>query len=249
VSGAARPVLFCLPHAGGSAAVAYRTWGQALGDVARVVPLELAGRGRRSAEACYGSLRDAAADCTARVLAEAAGGPFALFGHSMGGLLAYEVDACLRRGGDAGAAALVLAGTPPPNRPRRLPVAHSWSDERFLDAMRRLGGLPPELLADRDAAAFYLALLRADQRIYERHRLGSPAHRVCAPMLVLLGAEDPVSFPHDGLHWRELAGGPVTVRTIAAAGHFFPSSHRDDTLLTLREFLLRVLPAATTAAA
>jgi surfactin synthase thioesterase subunit len=240
MSGAARPTLFCVPHAGGSADSAYRAWEHDLGDVVRVVPLELAGRGRRAAETSHQSLRAAAVDCAARIEGEARDAPFALFGHSIGGLLGYEIDAVLRDGGQRRPAAVIVAGTPAPLRPRG-PLLHLLPDDRFLDAVAALGGLPPLVLEHPAARAFHLDVLRADYGVSERYAVASPAHRLAGPLLVLQGGIDPVTTPEDPGLWRQLADDAVVTRVVPGAEHFFPASHWPETRAAVRGFLAHAL--------
>jgi surfactin synthase thioesterase subunit len=232
--------LFCLPHAGGSAASLYHGWDAALDGVARVVPLELPGRGRRAGEPPYADLDAVLADCAKRIAAEIDGAGFALFGHSIGGLLAYELDATLRRDGARAPAALVLAATIPPNRAERHAQIHELRDEELLAAVAHLGGLPQAIVDHPEARAFHAAALRADYRLYEHHRLSDPPHRVAVPLLVLLGGDDPLAAPDDSARWRALAAAGLTTRVVPSGSHFFPHAQRDQTLAAVGGFLAGV---------
>jgi natural product biosynthesis luciferase-like monooxygenase protein len=241
---AAEPLLFCLAHAGGSATSAYGPWRAELEDLVRVVPLELAGHGPRAAEEGPTDARAAAAACAEQIAAQCDGAPFALFGHSIGGLLAYEIDALLAERGARRPAAVAIAATPAPSRPQPEPPLHELPEEQFVAAVAQLGGLPDLVLEHPEARAFHVGLLRGDYRLVERHRLAASPHRLSAPLLILLGSEDPLTHPDDAVGWRALADGPVAARTLAAAGHFFPGERRDETLATLRGFLAPALAAA-----
>src|ERR1700691_3000691 len=90
--------LFCIPHAGGGAS-AFRTWQQALAPSVTVKVLQLRGRESRLREPPLLQLEEVLVDLYRAVAPETAR-PFALFGHSMGALLAFELSHMLRR--DAG---------------------------------------------------------------------------------------------------------------------------------------------------
>src|SRR6266849_6378940 len=82
--------LVCLPYAGGGASI-YRSWPDGLPASIAVWPVELPGRETRFVEPVYTDLGTLASDL-AEVLAPATRDlPLALFGHSMGALLAFEV--------------------------------------------------------------------------------------------------------------------------------------------------------------
>ena len=82
--------LFCFPYAGGSAA-AYNKWRQYLDKHIELRPVELAGRGRRIYDPLYQSIEEAVDDVYQLISPELAKGPYAFFGHSMGGIIAYEL--------------------------------------------------------------------------------------------------------------------------------------------------------------
>ncbi|HZV75247.1 MAG TPA: alpha/beta fold hydrolase [Conexibacter sp.] len=235
----ARPLLLGLPHAGGSAIGAYPGWRGALEDLVQLEPLELPGRGRRVAEAACETLQAAAADCAERVAPATRGAPFALIGHSIGGLLAYELDALLRRRDGPTPTAVIVAGTPAPCRGDRTEALHALPDDRFLAAVAKLGGLPDVVLEHPEARAFHTAVLRADYRLHECYEPADPPHRIDAPLLVLLAADDPLTCADDARRWRRFAARQLTTRTVPAAAHFFPVTHRDETLSVVRSFLRR----------
>ena len=76
--------LFCLPHSGASASV-YARWRRVLPDWLQVCPLELPGRGRRMDEPLQRDIKALAAQLADEISRDL-DGPYALFGHSLGGL-------------------------------------------------------------------------------------------------------------------------------------------------------------------
>ena len=89
-----RITLFCIPHAGGGAS-AYRNWASALGPQIAVRVLQLPGRESRFREPVLTELDTVLADLF-RAVAPDTARPFALLGHSMGALLAFELSQMLR---------------------------------------------------------------------------------------------------------------------------------------------------------
>src|SRR5438128_2174397 len=89
--------LFCFPCAGGTP-LTYHTWNELLPSAIEVSAIQLPGRGFRAREEpCRDleTLARAAADGLRPFLDE----PFALFGHSLGALTAFELARELRRRG------------------------------------------------------------------------------------------------------------------------------------------------------
>src|SRR5687767_8117681 len=91
----ARFRLFCFPYAGGGLA-AYRSWPNQLPADVEVCPIQLPGRDERMAENPFSDL-PALVEALTEALAPRLAAPYALFGHSMGALIAYELVRGLRR--------------------------------------------------------------------------------------------------------------------------------------------------------
>lgn len=104
--------LFCLPHAQGSAAF-YRRWSESLPAWIQVRPLELSG-----VDEPLGSVQPIDVGMLARQLADESIGaqPCALFGHGLGGLLAFELAHVLRMSSVAEPLALFVSGAAAPSR-------------------------------------------------------------------------------------------------------------------------------------
>lgn len=78
--------LFCIPYAGSSASI-YSQWSSELGGIAEIIPVELAGRGRRIYDPLYRSFEEAVEDVTSIIVQQLNENPYAIFGHSLGQFL------------------------------------------------------------------------------------------------------------------------------------------------------------------
>lgn len=106
--------LFCLPYSGASATV-YSRWQGLLPAWLSVVPVELPGRGARFCEPLATDVGILARQLATEMLARI-NGPYALFGHGLGALLAYELATALREAGAPSPAALIASGMAAPTR-------------------------------------------------------------------------------------------------------------------------------------
>ncbi|MGV9309631.1 MULTISPECIES: thioesterase II family protein [unclassified Nonomuraea] len=230
-------LLFCVPYAGGSARV-YRGWQEWFADDAEVVPLELAGRGTRSAEPVAPSVRAAAMDLARRVRERAGGGPYILFGHSMGGLIAYEMAAIIEDSASDGPCLVVVSGrNPPQTRANWGDDALELTDLELFEALQTVGGVPAGL-SPSIAATLFVPLIRADVRNTVSYDSGSPPRRISAPLLVIQGREDPLVGPDAGAGWAHCTQRECTV--VRHDGNHFSIFERVGELAeTLRPFLAR----------
>jgi surfactin synthase thioesterase subunit len=207
--------LFCFPYAGGSASI-YRAWHRLAPGHIQVCAVELPGRGKRLDETPF--LR---APSLVRALAEAIqpalDRPFAFFGHSMGGLLAFELARALRDRGCPQPAHLFISATATPGtRPTRGSL-NCPTDAEMLDELRALKGTPQELLDNEELMALALPMLRADYSV-----LGTYEYRPAPPLavpLTVLGATSDWLVPPSALSgWRK--------QTTAGTRHqLFPGDH------------------------
>ena len=108
--------LVCLPHAGGSASFFFPL-SRALAPRVAVRAVQYPGRQERYRESNIDSV-PALADEIFGALAATVTGPVALFGHSMGAVLAYEVALRMRRAGLAEPLLLFASGRRAPSRYR-----------------------------------------------------------------------------------------------------------------------------------
>lgn len=133
----ARARLFCLPFAGGSAS-AWRDWGERLPDWVEVLPVELPGRGMRLGEAPIPALLPLV-ESMLTGLAPWMDRPYALLGHSMGALLAFEATRILRARRQPLPFLLAVSGYRAPHLADPEPELRELSDGALLDRVRGLG--------------------------------------------------------------------------------------------------------------
>jgi medium-chain acyl-[acyl-carrier-protein] hydrolase len=225
--------LFCLPHAGGSAVV-YGGWGRMLGPRFSVASVELPGHGRRIREPLLTSAAALVERLLDELLEDMRTGPFAVFGHSMGGLLAFRLAHELVRGGLPRPLRLFISAVRAPGHTTGL--LHALPDAELVAALGRLNGASPEVLAHRELVELMLPIVRADLRITEQWSF-VPAEALDIPVSLLAGASDPLAPPHEMERWREHFAGEVERRSYPG-DHFY--------LHTEAEALLRDIGAALT---
>ncbi len=222
-----RTILFGLPYAGGSAAALYGKWAARLPGSVQVVPLELAGHGRRMAEPFDERLESAVADLLRGVREVArAQQPYALFGHSMGCMLAYEIVKALEQARLPSPRAVFVSGRQPPHMRHRHDNLHLVSDEVFLSEIGRLGGTPKSFFEVPELVKMFLPILRSDYRLIERYRCQEPLHVMNAELVLLHGDRDPLASKPGIFEWRRYTRRGLRVQEFAG-DHFFVNQHTD----------------------
>ena len=88
--------------------------------------------------------------------------PFAVFGHSMGALLAFELARWRAREGKSGPVKLIVSAHDGPSHPSTFPRLSHRSDVELCEWLRRVGGTPAEVLDSPELLGLQLPILRAD---------------------------------------------------------------------------------------
>ncbi|MGX8906736.1 thioesterase II family protein [Streptomyces netropsis] len=227
--------LVCFPHAGGSAN-AYFAFSEALSPSVEVLAVQYPGRQDRRWEAPGRTVAELA-DAVTDALADRPGRPVALFGHSMGGAIAFEVARRLEARGRA-PVALFVSGRRAPSRHREAVGAEPPTDEEIVAELKRLGGTDAAVLADAALMRMLLPVVRADYRVAGSYR-GEPGAIVGCPLTVLVGDRDPETTIEEAGAWRAHTTGAFGMR-VCPGGHFFVEANRSEVIDVIAEALLPV---------
>ncbi|WTJ88195.1 alpha/beta fold hydrolase [Streptomyces sp. NBC_01538] len=216
-----RARLVCFPHAGGSASQFFPL-SKALTPTVDMRAVQYPGRQDRRNEPCVEDLGELAAEIF-DVLQKWTDLPLALFGHSMGAVLACEVAARLEEAvGPGSVTRLFVSGRRAPSC-RRIENVHALDDEGLKAEIRLLNGTAPELLHDEEVLAMILPVLRSDYRAIETHH-GDPAVRLTCPITILTGDDDPHVSLEEARRWsRHTTGGSDLM--VFPGGHFYLDDH------------------------
>jgi surfactin synthase thioesterase subunit len=207
--------LVCLPHAGGAATFFHPLAGT-LAPAAEVLAVQYPGRQERRREPLIDSIGELAGHVAAELL-ERTGRPIVLFGHSLGGLLAFETARLLTAKSHP-PAGLIVSGRRAPHL-ERPDTRHQLPDEALLQHIAALGGTDPRVLTDDELIRLTLPVIRADYRAVETycHEPGVP---LACPITVLTGSEDREVSAADAADWRRHTTGEFEVITLPG-GHFY----------------------------
>ncbi|MDB5098780.1 MAG: lgrE5 [Cyanobacteria bacterium RYN_339] len=216
------PRLYCVPHAGGGASI-YRPWADGLVAACAVVGVQPPGREQRLREEPPGAI-GVLADEVAAAIDLADDGPFALFGHSLGALIAYEVARRLEALGRP-PIRLYVSGCRAPHLERAgAPV----DDAELLARVQTLGGMPAQLLANPDVLAIYLPTLKADYRLALGY-VRAPGPPLACPITALGGIADEAVPRPDLTAWRASTTGAFEA-IIFPGDHFYLAERRAEVL-------------------
>jgi surfactin synthase thioesterase subunit len=211
--------LFCFPYAGGSAVV-YNKWKPLLDAGIELKPIELAGRGKRIFDPPYKDFEALIADVFRIVKDQISTGPYALFGHSMGGLIAYNLAQKIRAHQLAPPLHVFFSGRGAPHvEEEDEKIFHLMGDEEFKKEVILLGGTPPESFEHQELMAMFLPILKNDFKMIETAAFKGDIRPLGCDITALLGREDDLT-PAQCEGWKEHTDKTCNIHYFEG-GHFF----------------------------
>lgn len=228
--------LVCLPFAGSGSAF-FRQWRAVAPAGLEIVPVRLPGRERRIRQEPYRDVHLAVRGLLPEVLAEIGeSGPVALFGHSLGAVLAYELGHLLADTTRVEVVSLVVSGSPGPwtQRARR---ATGLPDEEFADRVAELAGHRDDALRDPEVRRMVLPTLRADVEMHENYRPGTDVP-LAAPITAIRGEHDGLVSAELAAEWAKATSRGFTLRELPGE-HMYVLSSADQVLRVVEESLGR----------
>lgn len=214
--------LFCLPYAGGSSAL-FNKWRIYFDKRIHVHPVELSGRGRRIYDPLYPSISEAVEDVY-RIISPQLTQPWALYGHSLGALIAYELAVKISNTTYPPPSHLFVSGRGAPTitLPREK-YYHQLPLEDFKQEIISLGGTPEEFFQHPELMEALLPSLRNDFRISELYQGPGPVQPLAYDISVFIGKTEELT-PQQVHEWRTLTSGRCSIHYFAG-GHFFIHQH------------------------
>jgi surfactin synthase thioesterase subunit len=148
--------------------------------------------------------------------------PYALYGHSLGSVVAFEVARRLRRrAGVPAPVHLIVGGRRAPHVPNRLPLVGHLPDQAMLAALEDVfgKGVPDEVAAVPELLELLLPMLRADILASEGYEFRAEEPLGCA-VTALCGTGDASALPHEVEAWGRETTGPFAF-AVVPGDHFF----------------------------
>ncbi|MCP5053099.1 MAG: thioesterase [bacterium] len=229
--------LFCLPYAGGSAAT-YNKWRPFLDKHIELYPVELSGRGKRIYDPLYQSLEEAIEDVYNMIHVDLQTGPYAFYGHSMGGILAYELAYKIRDNNLPEPLHIFFSGRGATDIPHEEDeeMYHLLPEDEFREKIIELGGTPKEFFEHPELLEVLLPMLRSDFKIAETYEHDSEVIPFDHDISILLGKEEDVSDKR-ACGWKSHTKHLCNIHYLEG-DHFFIHDHTERIVSLVNQTLL-----------
>ncbi|MEN8904391.1 MAG: thioesterase domain-containing protein [Clostridiales bacterium] len=231
--------IYCLPYAGGSATI-YNKWKKYTSENIKLIPVELAGRGRRFNEKSYENIEESVNDIFSKIRNELEESKYALFGHSMGSFLIYKLYQKILSEKLPLPIHMFFSGRYAPNRSDNKRPYHKLSDEDLKIEIKKIGGTPDEIFENHELWDVFGKILREDYRILDNHSFCKEIEKVNCNISVLTGNKDILVKDYDLNEWRNFTYGDFNLYTFDG-GHFFINIEYSEIILLINHILKKYI--------
>ena len=214
--------LFCLPFAGGNK-YSYREFVDKAPAFLNIITLEYPGRGARMKEALVSDINELVEDVYLQIIPHIKEKQYAIYGHSLGGLMTYLLTKKLIENNHQQPVQLFVTGTTGPSAISRTEKKrHLLEKIEFIEEIRLLNGMPEEILANAELLEYFEPILRSDFKVSENyvHIENTPFN---IPLTVITGTEEEMQIEDIEL-WQKVTMHPVEFNTMLG-NHFFIYDH------------------------
>jgi medium-chain acyl-[acyl-carrier-protein] hydrolase len=223
-----RLVLF--PYAGGGPAV-FRTWSAKLPNPIEAWIAHYPGRGSRHQEPPIKQIITLA-ERLSRAIQPLLDKPCAFFGHSLGGLVAFELTRYLHRNNLPQPQILFVSACRAPHLPDPYPPIHALPNMEFIISLQQLNGIPFELLQQSDVIHLLLPILRADFEAIETYVYTPDEPSLGCPIVAFGGLDDPSASKECIEGWGLHTNSSFRSRYFPG-DHFFINTARDSVIAAI----------------
>lgn len=227
--------LFCFPYAGGSSVI-FNKWKQYIDTKIDLIPVELAGRGKRIHEPLYGDVSDVINDVYEIISKMINGSTYALFGHSMGAMISYQLCQKLRKNEYTPPMHVFISGRGAPHIKRSEKKYHLLEEDEFKKEVFNLGGTPPEFFELPELLDLFLPLLKNDFRLAETEISNGEILPLDSNISVFLGKNEDLTIEQcDG--WKKHTNKLCSIYYFEG-GHFFLQEETEKIVRLINSILL-----------
>lgn len=228
-----KKLLVCFPHAGGGASTYFdfAKLASAANSNFDICAVQLPGHENRFNEEAHSNIQEHA-KLIGQEIEATESKEIALYGHSLGSILAYETALLLGKK----TTALIVSGRNGPTKKTQKEKISHLSDAEFTKALVAYGGVPNEIIDNLEIFEVLLPALRKDFAAAENYRGAIDNPPISCPILGLPSQDDDFIDPELFNGWSEATNSQFSVQWFPG-DHFFVVKNKDRLFESIRLFL------------
>ncbi|GAA4214141.1 thioesterase II family protein [Pedobacter jeongneungensis] len=208
--------IICLPFAGGNKH-SLRFLEKEFRPEMRYISFDSPGKGVRAAEKLLTNLNEIVDDFYLQIIPYLSSN-YVLYGHSMGGKICYLLLKKIILEGKQMPLHVFFSGCQAPSISLKNTLGAELPHEEFIDHLRSFGGMPEEIINDKDSLDYFLPIIRADFIATQNH-IYKKTKPFKIPISILTGSEE--AFAEKNLvKWKKETSSSVNFYVLQG-NHFF----------------------------
>lgn len=199
----------------------YSKWSNNFSEDIEVYPVQLPGRENRIGEHPINEINELC-DSIIYAIKPYLDIPFAIFGHSMGGIVSFELARKLAVKNMPLPKIIFISATVPPHILEKCEKTYNLSEKEFLERLVGYDNINTEMFKFKEFYEHFLPTLRADFKVVETYK--APKEKLSCPIVVCGGNNDsfvPVEFLKE---WNKYSEKEVEIK-IFEGNHFYISNN------------------------
>lgn len=222
--------LICIPYAGSGASV-YAGWQKYIGNDIEILPVQLPGRENRMGEECILNCKEAARKIADELAPYVESGNFSVFGHSMGGIIAFETIKYLEKLGRK--ADIFFVSSTSIEDMNGIVKSSELNDTAFFERVSKYGAIDEnsEILKYPEFRDIFMNILRADFNIIETYEYDGV--KINCPIEAICGDSDPMETLENMNSWEMYTNHGIEYH-LYIGGHFYFSDDPSEVLDMIR---------------
>lgn len=231
--------LFCIPYAGGIADAIYGKWRRYLGEDIRVYPLDPAGHGRRMKEPLHPDIGSTVEAMFMEILPIIEkGGKYAIYGHSIGSIIAYELGKRIAKSKMMEPVGLFISGRFPPDYVYPGEKLYLLGDQDFIHELTKVDGSPQNIYKHPELVASFLPVIRNDYKIVETYTFEEPKYVLNGFITCLHSSNDSLVAGEAFSGWKLFCNGEFKIHRFIGH-HFFINEQTESVCKIIKEQLYK----------
>jgi medium-chain acyl-[acyl-carrier-protein] hydrolase len=158
----------------------------------------------------YDSIDDAVNDFMEKLDCEIDSCEYGLWGHSMGGIMAFELAISIGSLNRNKPKSVIISGNNPFHLPKIMEPLHNLSDAEFIDKIMEMGGTPPSLFEHQELKDLFLPILRRDFKLGFDYKYIGNFGIIDIPLTSVMGNQENISEV-DRFRWAELTSSNCSI--------------------------------------
>lgn len=225
--------LICIPYAG-TGASCFGRWQKIIGDKAEILPIQLPGRENRMDEQAKTDFSVVVDEISTAVLPFIENCDFSIFGHSLGGILTYEVAKHLiSEHGLYPRWCFISASNIYQEHEKK--YLSQLDDESFIEEIKKIGGVDDSVLSIPNMKKYFLNVVKNDFKLLDDHHLKGEK-QLPVPIRTYFGTMDKLISPEQVATWKEYTSEHYSTKQYEG-NHFFLTEYAGEICEDILEIL------------